>query len=125
MLSFLECLVQGHLAQFAAHRRLSQLRHGEERIRDAVRRDKGLDASNVEDSVDLNRHVVASNGLLRLNWNRFFLEGMNVCHAIDKRNGEVKTRREDALEFAEALDDVGQLLGQGGNVVPDSIRPID
>lgn len=70
----------------------------------------GIKDSCVQDTVQVERDIVGGNGALAGDLDGDLLERLDVGNAVDKGHQDGKTRLEDAVELAHALDDPGSLL---------------
>lgn len=111
VLALLEDVVQGQLANLGTHCGLRQLGNRVFCVLDAVACLVGVDHLDVEHAVHFQSDVIAGDGALRWDFNRVFLERLDVLDLVDEREEDREPRREDAVELTHALDNPGGLLG--------------
>ena len=119
VLALLECAVELHAANDAAQRSLRELRDSHLEIARAVRRKPRVGDLEIQDSIDLELRVVLGDADLARHVERYFAQVVLVGDAIDKRNDEIQSRREDGMKSPEALDDQRVLLRNDADCLDD------
>ncbi|KAG1390169.1 hypothetical protein G6F59_015290 [Rhizopus arrhizus] len=99
--------------------RSSKLRDRRNVVRRTVGRAHRVRHLEIQDAVDLQLRVVARDADLAGHGQRDFLERVLVRHAFDERDDEARAGRQDAVEFAQALDHPGVLLRHDGDRLDD------
>src|SRR5205085_9648245 len=104
LLARLERLVELHLADLAAQRRLRELGDGGNIVRGAVGGETRLGDLVIEDAVDAELRIVLGNAHLLRHVERYLLERVHVGDLVEERDDEIEPRLERALVAAQALD---------------------
>jgi len=88
LVTLLECLIESQLTDLTTHRGLSQVDDGFSVVLDVVARLLWVNHLDVDDTIDLNKHVIlGDSGLLR-DLNHLFSKIMHVLDLIDE--GDLK-----------------------------------
>ena len=119
LVAALEGLVELHLADHAAQRRLGELRDREHVVRGAVGGELRVDHLEVDDPVHRELRVVLGDADLLGDVQRHFLERVLVGHAVDEGHDHVEPRGQHLVELAQALDHPGLLLGDDADALDD------
>src|SRR5262249_53768798 len=110
MHALFEGAVQIDLSNLAAKRGLRQLRDREHVARNAVAGPRRVQHFQVKDPINADLYVVTRDTNLLGNVQGRFFQRVPVTDHIHKWSENVKTRPQNLLEFAQALDDVCILL---------------
>ena len=110
IITLLERLIKRKLTDLTTHGRLRKVNDGLAVVLDVVARLVGIHDLDVNDSIDLNEHIIFSHTSLRRDFNDLFSQIMHVLDLVDDGDLEVKTRLKLGGKLLEAMKHNGVLL---------------
>jgi hypothetical protein len=103
----------------AARRRLRELRDRDHEIARSVRGELGIGDLEVQDAVDLELRVVLGDADLAGDVEGYFAQVVLVGDAVDERQHEIESRRQDGVEPSQPLDHQRVLLRHDADRLDD------